>query len=604
MKSLFTITTEQQGLFSLFYLLAFLIGILILIFEGRRRKYPMSSWVFIIASGVIFFIVGNKLFTYSFWQLEQLFTEHSLLNNGGKTVLGGIVGGIFGFVLAKKILNFKAPVLDTVAIMLPIVMAVQRVGCLMAGCCYGKPTHLPWGIQYGAGTSPFHNHVNSGLISHHETVSLAVHPTQLYQIIFCLLIAFIVWRSRKIWKSSGSLFLLSIALYAIFRFGSEFLRDPHANLWAGEIIIGLKIVQWGLLAAILVIIGLLFSKEKSAKTKHHFKVEVNLTKKLFLLVLLLGILFFCGNWFQLIEKAVIYLILIPTMLGACWEVYKKVSLPGLRWMPVSVVVLGIIMMSQTFTENDQPENEKSTSRIGIIKLGGIAGNYSTTVQNYDIGGYSCSDGYSYVRLSSDEFEHEYYGFGLEYSEKISKDKYKSFKYSIGSYVNYEDTYTREGDITSEQNLVGFKVKMEHNWKDASIGYGVQLGELKFLDLQNNNEEDLTTGNLKEIIIFPSINVRFGDIEKFYFEGHLANHFPSSSPIPFYKLGFGSGLGRTDKNKIGIGFANKSGYISGTIALHRNFLIEVFYLDNFKSGFDQRRCGSLGIQYRFGDITKY
>ena len=90
---------------------------------------------------------------------------------------------------------------------------------------------------------------------------------------------------------------------------------------------------------------------------------------------------------------------------------------------------------------------------------------------------------------------------------------------------------------------------------------------------------------------------------FYFKGDLANHFPPSAPIPFYKLGLGSGLGHLDKHKIGVGFANKSGFLEATIALHKRFLIDLFYMDNLKSGFDQRRCGSLGVQYRFGDITK-
>lgn len=235
MKTLMIIETVHGGLFfALTYLAAFLVAAGMMIHEGIRKGYPRSAWLVIILTAVIFFIIGDKVFTYSPEQWAQVFTRFHFPETDKKTVLGGIAGLFTGLLLAKAWLRFNRPVLDTLAIAMPLAMAISRIGCLMAGCCFGTPTKLPCGIQYDAASWACHVHQSQGLIRLNDETSLVVHPVQIYQVIGCLLIAFFVWRTRKQWKSNGSLFVFSLLCYVVLRFFVEFVRAPESDFFAGQ----------------------------------------------------------------------------------------------------------------------------------------------------------------------------------------------------------------------------------------------------------------------------------------------------------------------------------------------------------------------------------
>jgi len=99
---------------------------------------------------------------------------------------------------------------------------VGRMGCLLAGCCYGVPTSLPWGITF---SDPFAA-ANVGTPLH-----VALHPTQLYdaaaEFVILLLLLGTERRGRKF---HGRTFWIYILLYAVSRFTIEFFRgDPRGS---------------------------------------------------------------------------------------------------------------------------------------------------------------------------------------------------------------------------------------------------------------------------------------------------------------------------------------------------------------------------------------
>jgi hypothetical protein len=102
LKSLFTISAEQQGLFGFFYLLVFAWAIFLMIITGFRKKYSKAAWYLILASAVIFFVIGNKFFTYTYNHILKNLSGHKFINSGNKTVLEGIFGVVIGIGLAKK----------------------------------------------------------------------------------------------------------------------------------------------------------------------------------------------------------------------------------------------------------------------------------------------------------------------------------------------------------------------------------------------------------------------------------------------------------------------------------------------------------------------
>ena len=124
----------------------------------------------------------------------------------------GLIGGTIGVVITKKMLgmeNQKRGNLFAPAIAIGV--AIGRLGCFFRGCCFGKETSLPWGINFGDG--------------------ILRHPTQIYEAIFMLgMFFYLKWKSKQN-TAPGSLFRILIVSYFTFRFFIEFLRvEPVAFL--------------------------------------------------------------------------------------------------------------------------------------------------------------------------------------------------------------------------------------------------------------------------------------------------------------------------------------------------------------------------------------
>jgi len=132
---------------------------------------------------------------------------------GGLVWYGGVVAVLlFAYFYARKYRKSYGQVADTVASPAMIGLGIGRWGCLMAGCCYGKPTSLPWAIIYP--DAPIH----------HQMAGIPVHPSPIYESIADLLIALISYQVFRRSKRRGISMLVVIMLYATARFLLEFLR--------------------------------------------------------------------------------------------------------------------------------------------------------------------------------------------------------------------------------------------------------------------------------------------------------------------------------------------------------------------------------------------
>ena len=114
-------------------------------------------------------------------------------------------------------------------------LSIVRIGCLLAGCCSGVPSALPWTIQFPAHSLPWTAHVHAGLLSPAEPASLWVHPLQVYFGLLALALAcFCLWFERR--KSyDGQVFLIYVSAYGFGQFLLEFLRFtplPHVQYMA------------------------------------------------------------------------------------------------------------------------------------------------------------------------------------------------------------------------------------------------------------------------------------------------------------------------------------------------------------------------------------
>jgi len=119
---------------------------------------------------------------------------------GGIVLYGGLLGGLAGGYLYCLRHKLSFPQLsDTVAIGIGFGLPLSRIGCLLAGCCYGKPTHLPWGITFDNPLS---------LAPLHE----ALHPTQIYSFLTGMAIFGLLLLLRKRKTFDGELLLVYLCL--------------------------------------------------------------------------------------------------------------------------------------------------------------------------------------------------------------------------------------------------------------------------------------------------------------------------------------------------------------------------------------------------------
>ena len=127
----------------------------------------------------------------------------------GLSFHGGLIGaiGITYLYTKRKKIRFLE-MLDLLSPGLAISYAITRIGCLLNGCCYGIPTHLPWGVRF---------HVDGALTP-------PSHPTQIYGSLANILIYLgLVMIARKR-RFTGQVFYSYLAMYSVYRFLLEFLR--------------------------------------------------------------------------------------------------------------------------------------------------------------------------------------------------------------------------------------------------------------------------------------------------------------------------------------------------------------------------------------------
>ncbi len=131
----------------------------------------------------------------------------------GLTIYGAVLGAALGVWIYSRFSHFRFGYFaDLVAPSIILAQAVGRVGCTINGCCYGTETSLPWGVVY--------THPES-----YAPLGVAIHPTQVYEIIFCLVVFALLLKLRGHFKPDGSLFLIYLGLYSLWRFGVGFLRE-------------------------------------------------------------------------------------------------------------------------------------------------------------------------------------------------------------------------------------------------------------------------------------------------------------------------------------------------------------------------------------------
>ncbi len=248
------------GGYGFFFALAVVVGWLWFAGLGRQIA-PKAPWTDIYFISVIVGVAGGKVLN-GLTRLDQILAGHlSLMDvvKGGGVWLGGALAG-FGFA-TYMFRRYRVPVglgTNVLFIGIPFAHAVGRLGCLIGGCCFGKPTDLPWGIT-------FHNEISHRLMR--TPLGVSLHPTQIYEFIVEMTnwaIVYFLWRRKaKPW----SLAFVWFALYGVQRIVIEALRGDkirgHVGLLSTSQWISLGMVAFAIAGFYLVLKGRLFDKGAS-----------------------------------------------------------------------------------------------------------------------------------------------------------------------------------------------------------------------------------------------------------------------------------------------------------------------------------------------------
>ena len=214
-----------------FELLAYAVGFQMYLWLRRRHGDPIATatrWS-IVAAALAGAAVGCRVLAWlevpasipGHWHDPQFLL-------GGKTIVGGLIGGVIVVEWTKRWIGLKTPTGDLFAIPLALGIAIGRVGCFLTGLSdgtYGTPTTLWTGVDFGDG--------------------IPRHPTQLYEIAFLLLLAAILARSKNHSVRAGDEFRVFIVGYLAFRLLIDFLKPDQT------LALGLSSIQWACVAMLV-----------------------------------------------------------------------------------------------------------------------------------------------------------------------------------------------------------------------------------------------------------------------------------------------------------------------------------------------------------------
>jgi len=165
-------------------------------------------------------------------------------------IVGALAGGLVGWALALRALGVRLPWAFAVTRTLLVLVGVGRLGCLLAGCCFGTPTDLPWAVAYPVGALAHDLHLALGWASSLGP-SRAVHPVPAYEAVFLLAAAAALPALRARVRNDRALALGAGAGYLMLRAALDPLRGM-VNTPASVHPVGpLSVAQWGFVAAAL-----------------------------------------------------------------------------------------------------------------------------------------------------------------------------------------------------------------------------------------------------------------------------------------------------------------------------------------------------------------
>lgn len=216
---LFEIFGVQIKGYGLMIAIGIIVAAALFINKGKNKGYNEDELLNLIIFAIIAGMLGGKgLFIIT--EFTDIIKDPKILLNFGYgfVVYGAIGGGALAIYLYCKKKRWNViEILDMTVPGLAIAQGFGRIGCFLAGCCYGSETTLPIGVEFPEGSL--------------APAGIHVHPTQVYSSVFDFLLGFLLLYYGKKERQRGKVMGLYLIVYSVGRFFVEFLRnDPRGTV--------------------------------------------------------------------------------------------------------------------------------------------------------------------------------------------------------------------------------------------------------------------------------------------------------------------------------------------------------------------------------------
>ncbi|MBF9144179.1 prolipoprotein diacylglyceryl transferase family protein [Hymenobacter properus] len=613
--------TPGQDYYTPFYLLATLTNVLLLLWEGRRRGFPLRPWLTMVAASSLALIIGTKLVTHPVGAWFTLLFANAPADTA-RSILGGGLAAVLAVLVLRRWLGLSWAVLDALALPLCAALVVQCVGCVLTGCCFGEPTAAPWGLTYAAGTPPWWAQVQAGLLPCTAPQSLPVVPTQLLALLLCAAVGGVLLVTRHRRWPVGSWLLLQTGLLLLGRFGQVFWRDAASEPVAGATHTGpggpwLELQLW-LLPLALLALGIwswrVRRHEAAGGTAAAPATPAPDSSRSLLVVLsMLALTAVLGpQVLTLPEVLVVRALLLAVLVaeaGARLATLHRWA-PRLAGMPLVGLLAGVLVFGTAQqTPPATAEDANSQASRTTIVTGGVLGNYHESEQSILSSNSGCGGS---QRLA---LQQQVYAAGGEIAMEKAEPAGNTTTWGGGLWVGQQNIDAQTVPIPNGSTPIlgqpeSFKevlvdahiyreVHRQHSWFNLDSRVGLHVGSLGYFSYFGSGETRKSTPIIPEFMTRMSLpsGVLFGQADLCYGAENALGSYTT-------RYGLGSNLGLSTGTSVLVGYANSPhqpspslGFVSAQLRLpgRTGLVLEPYYATDL----GRHNKFSIKLNYRIG-----
>jgi prolipoprotein diacylglyceryltransferase len=517
------------------YVLGFALSALWVDRAARSRGWSAADTGAIVLAVAVGALYGSKLGVAP--AAYGLLDPSAILEASvGRTWLGGLAGGVLLGVLTARQLGLRDAT-DVFAPVVPLALAIGRLGCLVGGCCTGLPTDAPWGIAYAAGSDPWWHAVEAGTLHASASHTGSVHPAPLYEVAAAAILMGWLWATRGDRRWDGRRLPVVLAGYLAARFGVEWVRVGAEPLY------GLKPGQWTALA-LLPFVPLARDRVGRPEQGHGGAAWAMLAA--------LGF----AAWPLWGDVERIALVGITLATGLAGLLARRPAAAGALGS-AAIVALAADDPRQGPPYGDLPTHDAGAIPEWTVEVGGMGGEYVQT----------CGGPHRYTAG----------GVGVSYREPLGPDADWSAGVQFASGVDdgpaeVDETGEVVGDGRDRLWMAMPRAELETRWIGAGLGF--TFGQLRF----DGGAAGMQLSRNSTIGILPGGKLRLGPRDLVWVEGRVWFHDPAPSPSPVIEVGVGVALERTlpsHWSTVRFGIADSGFFVSPTLPLKNGLEIEPF-----------------------------